>query len=315
MSRKLKFDLTIDANALLCPNPNEFYSKAYITEEIVDNYRTLPGVKYKTKIANVLFDANMLKASSCDWTNGTDPLDAVDVDVCAVSAMAQICRFDLEQSFVSQWMAKGSQAAMDPSAFMSYYFEEMSKHIAADIEIIRWQGNSAGSTGTVKDLCTGYQFKLCATPAVVAIAGTTVTATNVVAEMNKVYAALIPALQGNPQGVLRWFVSSNVAAAFLQASFAFSNANIFAVDLANSFNYLGIKIVVAQGMSANTMVLTAKTNLLYAFDGDNDAKVLKAINLEDTVAEPKLRTRADIKIGFFFVNPSEIVYYSTDTCS
>ena len=27
MARKLKFDLTVDANALLCPNPNEFYSK------------------------------------------------------------------------------------------------------------------------------------------------------------------------------------------------------------------------------------------------------------------------------------------------
>ena len=50
MARKLKFDITIDANALLCPNPNEFYSKAYISEDIVGNYRTLAGIKYKTKI-------------------------------------------------------------------------------------------------------------------------------------------------------------------------------------------------------------------------------------------------------------------------
>ena len=28
MARKLKFDIHIDTNALLCPNPNEFYSKA-----------------------------------------------------------------------------------------------------------------------------------------------------------------------------------------------------------------------------------------------------------------------------------------------
>ena len=31
MIRNLKFDLDVDTNALLCPNPDEFYSKAYLT--------------------------------------------------------------------------------------------------------------------------------------------------------------------------------------------------------------------------------------------------------------------------------------------
>jgi hypothetical protein len=55
MSRKLKFDLDIDASALLQANSEAFYSRAYLNEEVVDNYRTLPGVKYKTKISNVVF--------------------------------------------------------------------------------------------------------------------------------------------------------------------------------------------------------------------------------------------------------------------
>ena len=62
------------------------------------------------------------------------------------------------------------------------------------------------------------------------------------------------------------------------------------------------------------MVLTSK-NLIYAFDGDNDSKVLKSVNLEDTVAEPILRTRVDLKMGFFYTNPSEIVFYSAGPCS
>src|SRR3972149_3967436 len=214
MARKLKFDLTVDASALLCPNPNEFYSKAYISEDIVDNYRTLAGIKYKTKIANVLFDANLLKASSCTWSAGTDPLDAVDIDVCALSAMAEICRFDIEQSFISQWMAKGSGAAFDPSAFMGYYFDEMSKHIAANIEQIRWKGNTAVNSNDVYELCTGYEAKLCADADVVQITATTVTASNVIAEMNKVFIALTPALQGKIKD-LRLYISSNVAAAYL----------------------------------------------------------------------------------------------------
>ncbi len=58
------------------------------------------------------------------------------------------------------------------------------------------------------------------------------------------------------------------------------------------------------------MVLTLKDNLIYAFDGEGDGKALKAINLEESIAEPKLRTRANLKIGFYLSNPAEIVYYS-----
>ncbi len=59
--KKLKYDLTVDANALLCPNPQEFYSRAYLTSEIADNFRTLPGIKTETKLANVLFDQLLRK--------------------------------------------------------------------------------------------------------------------------------------------------------------------------------------------------------------------------------------------------------------
>lgn len=313
MARKLKFDITIDQNALLCPNPNEFYSKAYISEDIVGNYRTLAGIKYKTKIANVLFDS-LLKASTCTWSATDSTLDAIDIDVCPLSAMAQICRFDIEQSFVSAWMAKGASAPFDVNAFMSYYWDEMSKEIGAEIEAVRWRGNTAGSTGTYLDECDGYEVKLCADPAVVQIASTTVNASNVIAQMNLVYSALTPALQGK-RNDLRWYVSSNVYAAFLQATYNYSNANIPSINGGLVATWLGIKIVLAEGASNNTMVLTHRDNMIYAFDGDNDSKVLKSVNLEDTVAEPILRTRVDLKMGFFYTNPAEIVFYSAGPCS
>ena len=313
MARKLKFDINIDTNALLCPNPNEFYSKAYISEDIVGNYRTLAGIKYKTKIANVLFDS-LLKASTCTWSATDSTLDAIDIDVCPLSAMAQICRFDIEQSFVSAWMAKGASAPFDVNAFMSYYWSEMSLQIGAEIEAIRWKGNTAGSTSTYLDECDGYEVKLCADPAVVQIASTTVNASNVIAQMNLVYSALTPALQGK-RNDLRWYVSSNVYAAFLQATYNYSNANIPSINGGLVATWLGIKIVLAEGASNNTMVLTHRDNMIYAFDGDNDSKVLKSVNLEDTVAEPILRTRVDLKMGFFYTNPSEIVFYSAGPCS
>jgi hypothetical protein len=63
-------------------------------------------------------------------------------------------------------------------------------------------------------------------------------------------------------------------------------------------------------MPDNTMVLALKTDLIYAFDGEGDSKALKAVNLTDTVAEPYLRTRANMKVGFHYTNPTQIVAYN-----
>jgi hypothetical protein len=63
-------------------------------------------------------------------------------------------------------------------------------------------------------------------------------------------------------------------------------------------------------MPDNTLVLTLKNNLIYSFDAEGDSKALKAINLSDTTAEPVLRTRANMKVGFHYTNPTEIVLYN-----
>jgi hypothetical protein len=303
--RELKFDLNVDANALLCPNPTEFYSKAYLTEDIVDNYRTLPGIKSATKLANVLFDG-ILKPSTCSFSADVDTLGAVDIDVCAVSAMAQICRFDIEQSFLSLQMAKGSNGSFEVPSFMAYYWDEMSKEIESEIEQIRWKGNTALTGDTTLSLCDGYEKKLNADTAVIDVSATTVTSLNVIAEMVKVVNAL-PAALKNKKRDLRFYVSSDIALNYELAAAAGNTQTFVTQSLGLSF--LGIKIVVAEGMTAGRMVLTSKNNLIYAFDGAGDSKALKAVNLEESVAEPFLRTRANVKIGFHFVNPAEIVYY------
>lgn len=305
MNRKLKFDLDIETNALLCPNPNEFYSRAYITEDVVDNFRTLPGIKSATKLANVTFDT-LLKASTCNFTAPTDSLDAVDIDVCALSAMAQICQFDIEQSFLSLQMAQGSNGDFTVASFMNYYWNEMSLQIQEEVELIRWQGDTT-SVDPVLSLCDGYLKGLLADATVVDVANTTVNVSNVLAEMTKVVVAL-PARVQRRKSELRFFVSSNVATAYEIAAASGNTQTYVTTPLALTF--LGIKLVVAEGLPNDTMVLTRKENLIYAFDAEGDAKALKAVNLSDTVAEPYLRTRANLKVGFKHVNGAEIVLYS-----
>lgn len=307
--RNLKFDLNVDSSALLCPNPIEFYSKAYITEDVVNNFRTLPGIKSKTKVATTSF-ANLLKDSSCDFVAGDQTLSAIEIDVTPVSALAEICRFDVEASYLSQAMAQGSAASFEVQPFMNFYWGEMAKEISAEVEQIRWKGDTTITGTTFLNLADGYEKQLLADSAVQDVTLTAITVSNVLTAMSAVYNKLAttnPALI-NRTADLRLYVAPNVAAAYRQAVAAGNTQAFVTKNL--DLTYLDIKIVVAQGMSSNKMVLTLKDNLIYAFDGEGDGKALKAINLEDTVAEPKLRTRANLKVGFKIVNPSEIVYFN-----
>jgi hypothetical protein len=307
MSRKLRFDLDIDASALLQANSEAFYSRAYLNEEVVDNYRTLPGVKYKTKISTVTF-GQVLQAENCGWSASDDDLSSVEIDVCGLSAMAEICQFSLEQSFVSLQMTKGSNGDFTVASFMDFYWNEMAKTIAENIEKLRWLGDTESLVPALA-LCDGYVKSLLADSAVIDIASpVAITPSNVLAKLALVYAAIPAAVIANQED-LRIYVSTPVATAYRAAvAAANTQANL---TQALDFSYLGIKMVMCPGMGTTSkIVATLKGNLIYSFDAEGDGKALRAINLADTVAEPVIRTRANMKVGFTHVNGAEIVLYN-----
>jgi len=304
--KELKFDLNVETNALLCPNPEEFYARAYITPMVADNFRALPGIKTATKLANVLFD-NLLKASDCSFSAENSTLDAIDINVCPLSAMAQVCQFDIEQSFIAMQMAQGSNGNWNVASFMSYYWEQMAAQIGEEIELIRWQGDTIDSIDPVLALCDGHLRKLTSDLDVVKVTGTASTVGNVIAELTKVVQAMPSVIKGKKSD-LRIYVASNIAQNYEIAA-ATGNTTAFVTE-ALALKFIGITMVACDGLPNDTIVLTLKNNLIYAFDGEGDSKALKAVNLEDSVAEPLLRTRVNLKAGFFHTNGSEIVLYS-----
>ena len=309
--RQVKFDfadpgLVVDANALLCPNPNEFYARAYLTADVADTYRALPGIKSRTKLGNVTF-GSILKASTCNFEAPTDTLDAIEIDVCAFSAMAQICQFDLEQSFVALQMTQGSNGDFSVASFMNYYWGEMAKQIEEDIELIRWQGD-IDSDNPLLALCDGHLKKLCADGGNLAYTnGGSIDDTNVLSALTSTVNGLPPSVRFN-KADLRIRVSTNVAAAYeLKAA---SGNTLTYITAPLQLTFLGIKVIVCAGMPDNTIVVSLKDDLVYAFDAEGDAKALKAVNLTDTVAEPYIRTRANVKAGFYHTNPEQIAVWA-----
>jgi hypothetical protein len=240
MSKKLRFDLDIDATALLQANSEAFYSRAYLNEETVDNYRTLPGIKYKTKISNIVF-GQVLQAENCAFVASNDDLASVEIDVCSLSAMAEICQFDLEQSFVSLQMAKGSNGDFTVASFMDYYWNEMALTIAENVEKLRWSGDTLSGDASLA-LCDGIKKSLVADVAnVIDITlPVAITSANVLAKLAEVYDAIPAAVLANQEN-LRFYVSSPVAAAY-RSAVAASNTQANLTQ-ALDFTYLGIKMV------------------------------------------------------------------------
>jgi hypothetical protein len=306
--RKLRFDLNNGANAQLTPNAEAFYAQAYLgSSDIVDNFRTLPSVKFEVALGAVTF-GNILQASNCAFTAPTDTLSAKIMSVCALSAMAQICQFELEQSFVSLQMAQGSNGDFTVANFMNFYWSEMANSINGSIETLRWQGDSSLLPANPLSLCDGYEVQLGADLAVIPYAMTpTPTFLQLLTDLEAAF-ALVPANIASRTADLRIYLPTQLVNIY-RLGVASGNTNAYITqDLA--LTYLGIKIVLCPGMSNDHLVITLKDNLIYLFDAESDPSDLRAVNLSDTVAEPYLRTRANMKVGFNYVNPTDIVFGS-----
>jgi hypothetical protein len=184
----------------------------------------------------------------------------------------------------------------------------MANVIGQDLELLRWQGD-INSSDPLLGLCNGYLVQLCGDGEKLAagLYSGAISTSNVLTVLEAVVNAA-PASIVRKKADLRLYVSTNVANAY-ELKAAQGNTQTY-VTLPLGLTFLGINVVVCEGMPDNTIVLTLKNNLVYAFDAEGDSKALRAVNLSDTVAEPYLRTRANLKAGFHYTNPSEIVVYN-----
>jgi hypothetical protein len=307
MSKKLQFDLTVESNALLCPNPREWFVKATLSNADLAEFRQVPNVKEKTKLGVLTF-TDPIQAFGCSFSATASDLNAVDIEPCKLSIMTQICQDDLESSFIADWMRAGSNMAdFAPANFMSHYYTVLADKVKDGLAVIAWQGDT-DSTVYPYELCDGLEKKLLADATVIDVANTTVTASNVMTEIAKVVTAL-PNSIAYRKSELRLFVSTNVAIAFQIASASLS-ASLNYVGVEAPLAFAGIKIVVAPGMSDDTMVCTLANNLIYAYDLLGDVSEIVTINMKQTTGDANIRTRTDFKAFFGFTNGEEIVYYN-----
>lgn len=306
--KKLDFSLTIASNALLCPNADEFYSKAYLSGEDLAFFKVLPGVKNSTKVANASFPS-VLQTLDCTFAASASNLSATTVSVCPLKANVSICKTDLESSFLVNQMRSG-ETNYNVESFMAYYWDELSKEIANELAVIRWKGNTAGTGATYtgnfayKTLCDGLEKLMLANSEVVDVTLSAVTTSNVISLLTAVLNAAPAQVKAKEAGAV-FYVSSTVATAYRIAA-ALGNTSAF-ITGEMPLSFAGYRMVEAAGMTDGNIVFTRPENLVYAFDGSENGTI-ESIDQLKTAGIPNILTVVLLAVGYQIINPSEIVW-------
>ena len=307
--KKVDMGLEVENNALLCPNPEEWYAKAYIKNNY-DNFRVIPRVKDGTKVATNLFPStSVLKEFDCDFTSLRSNLDAVSIETTPYSVMFEICQRDLEESFVSLNMAEGNENWKNETMFFSHYWDVLAMKVASDLSVAKWQGQVAG--GISNAVITGLRSRITTSTDTVDV-GTTVTDFTSVADIEDVFEEIVTnanvpesLYEDGVRPELRFYVNPRVLMA-IQIAQAKNNTTNYTVSPLGAF-YMGIPIIADGGVEVDFICMTRTSNLIVAVDAVADENNLKIRDL-DVINVPKIRTRIDGKLGTQIVNDEEIIY-------
>lgn len=314
MAKKYLFELDVDLSAAHVVNPQEFFSKALLGDRTTKYFRQFVNINSKTKIGSLEFD-DVIAEADCDFAATDANLAAKLMEPCKLALGVELCQFDLQNSFVAEYMGKSNTIdfantnGLTPE-FLNHYYERLGAKLNDNLEKLTFRG-STGALGTTASgylaLCDGLEVQLAADNAVIDITATaSITVSNIIGEMNKIYSAIPVEIAGDDD--LIWLVSNDMYQAYLQAVAA-ASSELYYNRIPGS-NFIDVEIVRAKGLSAKKSILTKRSNLIFLTDLVSPASELITINMKTTTGDRKLRTISDFTFGVDYVNPTEIVYYS-----
>lgn len=272
----------------------------------------MPNVKYKQVIKRVATD-NIIANATCDF----DPTSTITLTERVLQpeefqVNLQLCKKD----FRSDWDAiQMGYSAFDvlPKSFADFLIAHAAEKVAAGMETSIWSGVNATAgqfAGIMTQLTTDANL-----PAAQEVAGTTVTAANVITELGKIVDACPAALYGKED--LTLYVSSNIYRAYVRALGGFAASGVGANGYDNKGTnqqlgdlfFDGVRIFQANGLASNVALLSQKSNLYFATGLLNDMNEVKVLDMGDLDGSQNVRVImrfvADVKYGF----ASDVVTY------
>ena len=291
----------------------KYISAALLSASTIENggIEVKPNIKFKEVIKKIATDA-ILKNATCDF----DPTSTVTLTERVIQPEEFQVNLPLcKKDFRSDWEAVSmGYSAFDslPPAFADYLLAHVAAKVAEKNEQNIWRGATANAGEY-----NGFVALATADSDVVDVVGTTITASNVIAELGKVVDAIPAALYGKED--LYIYVSQNVARAYVRALGGFGASGLGANGTNaqgtqwfnnGSLSFDGVKIFVANGLAANYMMAAQKSNLYFGTGLLNDMNEVKVIDMADVDGSQNVRVIMRMTAAVQYGIGSEIVLYT-----
>ena len=239
-----------------------------------------PNVKYKEVIQRVA-TGNVIANASCDFSDSTTvTLTERVLAPEEFQVNLQLCALTLASNWQAAEMGYSAYNSI-PKTFEDFILAHVAEKVASSIETTIWTGVNA-TAGQFDGISTliAADANL---PAAQEVSGTTVTASNVIAQLGSLVDAIPARLYGQPD--LTLYVSQNIYKAYIRSLGGFAASGVGANGYDNKGTnqvlgdvfFDGIKVFMANGLAANTAIATTTSNLHFAtglLNEMNEARVI-----------------------------------------
>jgi len=292
----------------------KYISAALLSGATIENggIEVKPNVKFKEVIKTVS-TTGLIANATCDYTDaGTVTLNERVIQPESFQVNLTLCK----SQFHSDWEAVSmGYSAFDslPPQFSEFLIAHVAGKVAEKTEQNIWSGvdANAGEFDGLVTLAT-------ADATVIDVAGTTVNAANVIAELGKIVDAIPSSLYGKED--LYIYVSQNIARAYVRALGGFAAAGLGANGVNaqgtqwwnnGALSFDGVKLFVANGLADNTAMAAQKSNLFFATGLMSDTQEVKVLDMSDVDGSDQVRVIMRFTAGVQYGIGADIVLYSS----
>ncbi len=292
--------------------------KALVSADTLDQnlVKVYTGLKEQGITMRRLDSSSIFQDDSCTFSpTGTVDLDFRKLTAKKLKVNLEICFSDFEAAWEAEQMG---DSAFDnvPNEYVSALMLHVAEKAAEKNEETIWNGtDTAGSF-------EGFLTKLSndgLVPAGQNIAGTTLTAANIFAEIGKMD-AVIPESVDEFGPDFFYVISKKAAKLYMTAQAGFGTGGQGGAGYMNEgfvgrkeLNYLGTPMYVARGLTANQMIAYERDNLAFGTGLIPDWSEVKTIDMRDVNGDDTLRVIMKLYAGVQYGWPDEIVMYGAPT--
>jgi len=293
----------------------KYIAAALLSAPTIENggVTVIPNVKYKHVIQKFATDS-IVKDATCDFdASGTVTLTERILQTEDFQVNLTLCKKTFHSTWQSMEMGYSSFDQL-PTSFADYLIAYAAEKVAASMESTIWVGANA-TAGEFNGIATAIALDA-ALPSAQEVGGTTVTSSNVIAQLGSLVDA-IPARLYGKEG-LRLYVSQNIAKAYVRALGGFGSSGLGANGMnaegtmwyANgALSFDGIPIFMANGMASNTAIATTVDNLYFGCSLLSDLSEVKVLDMSDLDGSNNVRVIMKFAAGATYGWAEDMVTY------